>query len=102
MPQQQGSTKERLSIREPGKYTVVIYNDDFTPMDLVVLILMQIFFMPHEKAYSLMMGIHQGDKARVGEYTFDIAASKASLAIQTARREGYPLRVEVEPVEKSS
>lgn len=96
MPQQQGSTKERTFYIEPSKYNVVIHNDDFTPMDLVVMILMQVFFKPYEEANSLMLRVHNSDKAVAGTYTLDIARSKKQKAESIAREFGYPLRLTVE------
>lgn len=95
MPQQQGSTKERVRLREPGKYDVVFINDDFTPMDLVVIILMQVFFKSYTEAEDLMMKVHTRGRAVAGSYTLDIARSKADRAIAIARDNGFPLRVEV-------
>lgn len=99
MPSQKESTMERTRIREPHKYNVVIHNDDFTPMDLVVIILMQVFFKPYEEATSLMLAVHHSDKAVAGTYSYDIAHSKAERATAIARDCGYPLRLTVECVD---
>lgn len=96
MAQQQGSTKEKIRYQEPTKYTVTFHNDDFTPMDLVVMVLMNVFFKTFEDAYSLMMQVHNNGKAKVGSYTYDIAKSKAARAQQIARENGYPLKVTVD------
>ncbi|MGM9797444.1 MAG: ATP-dependent Clp protease adaptor ClpS [Parabacteroides sp.] len=99
MEQSQQVTKEkqRTRLREPGKYNVIIHNDDFTSMDCVVMILKQVFFYDEEKANSLMLQVHHCDKAIVGNYTYDIAVSKAEMAIRIARADGYPLRLSVQP-----
>lgn len=99
MPQQQGSVRERTRIREPKQYNVVIHNDDFTPMDLVVVILMEVFFKPYEEANNLMLKVHNSDKAVAGTYTLDIAQSKKRRGESIAREYGFPLRLTVEPVE---
>lgn len=86
-------------MKEPRRYKVILHNDDFTTMEFVVMVLMDVFFMSEENAYSLMMQIHHSDKAVAGVYTYDIAISKARKTTDMAREEGFPLRVTVEPEE---
>ena len=91
-----GSVKEqtRSKIKVPRQYEVLIYNDDFTPMDFVVGVLMQIFDKDQATAVSLMMSVHKGSCAVAGVYPRDLAQTKAAEAVQWAREEGYPLKVE--------
>ena len=79
MAKEQSATRERqkTNLREPKRYKVTIYNDDFTTMDFVVMIL--------------------SDKAVVGIYSYDVATSKARKATKMAREAGYPLRLTVDP-----
>lgn len=84
--------RERIKI--PRQYQVLIYNDDFTPMDFVVEVLVQIFEKDTDSAVALMMSIHKGNYAVAGVYPKDIAQTKAMEAVQWAREEGYPLKVE--------
>ena len=63
-------------------------------MDFVVEVLIQIFNKDPDSAISLMMSIHKGSYAVAGIYPKDIAATKAADAVQWARQEGYPLKVE--------
>lgn len=97
MPNQSQNTKERIrsGIKEPGKYNVIFHNDDFTPMDLVTLILKHVFFKNEIEAESLMLKVHNEGKAIVGTYTYDIAMTKAASATQIARKNGFPLRITV-------
>lgn len=88
--------KTKIKLKEPKKYKVIMYNDDFTPMDFVVKILMDIFKKSYEEAVTVMMTIHKGTKAVVGQYPYDIAMTKAKQAVNLARKEGYPFRVETE------
>lgn len=88
--------KTNTKLKEPKRYKVVIYNDDFTPMDFVVDILIDIFHKNYKEAYDLMMQVHKGTKAIAGIYSYDIAKTKTELVINMAREEGYPFRVEVE------
>lgn len=85
----------REHLKPPKRYQVLIYNDDFTPMDFVVNILMTIFEKPKPEAVRLMYSVHRGSFAVVGVYVRDIAETKAELAVSQARAEGYPLKLEV-------
>ena len=86
--------KIRSRVKPPDQYQVLIYNDDFTPMDFVVEILMRIFDKEEQAAIALMMSIHTGSCAVAGVYPRDIAQTKAAEAVQWAREEKYPLKVE--------
>ena len=101
MAKKQSQVKERqkTNIREPRRYKVIIYNDDFTTMDFVVKVLMEVFFLSEENAQALMLQVHHSNKAVAGVYTYDIAVSKAQKAVNMARENGFPLRLTVEPEE---
>lgn len=94
------AVKERIQeqtgsrVKVPRQYQVLIYNDDFTPMDFVVDVLMQIFDKDAQTATMLMLSVHEGSSAVAGVYPRDIAYTKAAEAVQWARQEGYPLKVE--------
>ena len=89
--------KSKVKIKEPKRYKVVMYNDDFTPMEFVVFILMNIFKKSENESVKIMMTVHKGGSAVVGTYSLDIAASKASKAIHIAKDNNYPLNITVEP-----
>lgn len=93
----QAARESSTKLKQPKRYKVIIYNDDFTTMEFVVEILMEIFHKTEEEAMNIMMAIHRGTKAVVGVYSYDIARTKANRAVSMARQEGFPLRVEVEP-----
>ena len=73
------------------------YNDDFTTMEFVVMILTTVFHKSEADAQALMLTVHHSDKAVVGIYTYDIAATKAQKATRMAREAGFPLRLTYEP-----
>lgn len=98
--QSQIRERQRTHLREPRRFKVIIYNDDFTTMDFVVMILMEVFLKSEEEANALMLQVHHSDKAVVGIYTYDIATSKVRKATNMAREEGFPLRLTVEPEEE--
>lgn len=99
MPQEQTNIRERqrTGVKEPQRYIVTIYNDDFTTMEFVVKILMSVFFKSMAEAETLMMKVHRSGKSVVGVYTYDIALSKVKKATMMAREEGFPLRLSLEP-----
>ena len=101
MAKEQSAIKERqrTDLREPKRYKVTIYNDDFTTMDFVVKILTLVFFKSEAEAETLMLQVHHSDKAVVGIYSYDVATSKVRKATNMAREEGFPLRLTVEPEE---
>lgn len=83
-------------IVEPPVCKVVFYNDDFTSMEFVVEVLVSIFNKTESEAENLMMTVHNYGSAVVGTYTYDIAVSKANITKSIARKNEFPLRVEVE------
>ena len=100
--QQQSSykEKERIDLREPRRFKVTIFNDDFTTMEFVVKILTTVFFKSTMEAEALMMQVHKSESAVIGIYTYDIARSKVQKATRMAREEGFPLRLTVTPEEE--
>ena len=88
--------KERTNLKEPRRYKVIIYNDDFTTMEFVVMILVQVFLKSEAEAEALMLQVHHSDKAVVGIYSYDVATSKVRKATRMAREASFPLRLTVE------
>lgn len=99
MEQQQTSywERERTDLREPQRYKVTLFNDDFTTMEFVVHILTTIFFKSATEAETLMLQVHRQKSAVVGVYAYDVAQSKANKAVRLARQSGFPLRITVTP-----
>ena len=93
-----GATKEQSKekVKEPKRYNVIMFNDDFTTMDFVVSILIEIFHMNAISAEAIMMSVHKSGKAVIGTYTYDVAVTKVRLAMNRAREAGYPFRMTVE------
>tara|TARA_B100000287_G_scaffold113836_1_gene105961 strand:+ start:138 stop:440 length:303 start_codon:yes stop_codon:yes gene_type:complete len=89
--------KDRSKIGRPKKYKVVFYNDDYTPMQLVTLILMEVFNKGHQEASAITMKVHRGGKSIVGIYSKQIAETKVETTKMYAREAGYPLHAEAEP-----
>ena len=94
----QGETREktRIDIREPKHYSVIMHNDDFTAMDFVVEILIDIFHKDEMEAIHLMLMVHESGRAGVGSYPYDIAVTKVQAAKARAKESGFPFRMTVE------
>ncbi|WP_026658371.1 ATP-dependent Clp protease adaptor ClpS [Butyrivibrio sp. AC2005] len=94
----QGATKEKTKdlIKEPRQFNVIMYNDDFTTMEFVVEILVDIFHKDEVTAQSIMMNVHKNGQAVVGKYPYDIARTKVDSALSRAKSEGFPFRMSVE------
>ena len=94
----QGETREktRIDIQEPKHYRVIMHNDDFTSMDFVVMILVDIFHKAEMEAERLMLMVHETGKASVGAYPYDIAVTKVQAATARAKENGFPFRMTIE------
>jgi len=89
--------KDRQKIDRPKKYKVVFYNDDYTPMHLVILILKNVFNKNETEAQSITMKVHRGGKGIAGIYSKEIAETKTETTKMYAREAGFPLHAEAEP-----
>lgn len=79
-------------------YKVIMHNDDFTPMEFVVMLLKTVFLKPGEEATQLMLTVHKRGQAVVGEYTYDMANTKSQKAMRMAREAGFPFKLTIEPI----
>ncbi|MGM0517536.1 MAG: ATP-dependent Clp protease adapter ClpS [Pseudomonadota bacterium] len=84
---------------EPPMYRVVLLNDDFTPMDFVVQVLMQLFGMTFEEASAVMLEVHHNGRGVCGEFTREIAETRVSQVNQLAREHEHPLMCVMERAE---
>ena len=82
----------------PPSGCVVFFNDDYTTKDFVVEVLVSVFHKSEADANVLMEIVHKSGSAAIGVYAFDIAATRASIAVSRARAQGFPLRVEVQEI----
>ena len=99
MPNQQTALRDRTDIdmREPRRFKVIIYNDDFTTMEFVVHVLNTVFYKSQPEAEALMLDVHERGSAVVGVYSYDIATSRVRKATMMAREQNFPLRLECKP-----
>lgn len=84
-------------IAKPPMYAVVMYNDNYTPMEFVVYVLQSEFKHNTDSAVEIMLSIHNSGKGIAGIYPKDIAETKAKKVNSLAHREGYPLLTQIEP-----
>ncbi len=91
--------RRTLKIKPPQMHQVVMLNDDFTPMEFVVVVLQEFFNKDREAATQIMLKIHLDGKGVCGVYTRDVAATKVEQVLDAARQAGHPLQCLSEPVE---
>lgn len=85
-----------IKVKRPQLYAVIIYNDDYTTMDFVVEVIVQVFHKPIPEATQIMMDVHEKGKGVVGIYIYDIAVTKKIQVEQLAREREFPLKASVE------
>lgn len=85
------------AVLPPSMFDVVFFNDSKTYYEFVVLVLMQFFGKDYDTAVHLTDQIHQKGRQVVATYTQEVAAAKRDETVATARANGHPLRVEIEP-----
>ena len=86
-------------LKPPSMYKVIIYNDDYTPMEFVVEILEIFFAMNREKATQIMLAVHTQGKAVCGIYTRDIAETKVAQVNQFSSDSEHPLLCGIDGVD---
>ena len=91
--QQTNTTLEAQHTRlaPPPLYTVLLLNDDFTPMDFVILVLQKYFSMNREQATQIMLKVHVEGRGVCGVYPRDVAATKVEQVATFARENQHPL-----------
>ena len=88
--------EKREKTEKPSLYRVLMLNDDYTPMEFVVLVLQRFFGHNHEAAQQIMLHVHQRGVGICGVYTFEIAEAKASQVMNFARQNEHPLQLQLE------
>lgn len=94
--QKEALLDEKTKLKEPSLYKVVMLNDDYTPMDFVIDVLIKFFGLEFAVAEQTMLTIHKKGKAVCGVYTKDIAETKALEVNKYARDASYPLLCDIE------
>ena len=84
--------------RPPRMYQVVMLNDDYTPMEFVVIVIQEFFGKDRETATQIMLQIHLDGRGVCGVYSRDVAATKVDQVMSAAQKAGHPLQCVSEPV----
>ncbi len=84
-------------LQPPPMYSVVLFNDDYTPMEFVIEVLQRYFGHDLDRATEVMLTVHYRGKGVAGIYPRDIAETKAQQVNQHARTKGHPLLCQIEP-----
>ncbi len=90
------ATKTRTKTAKPALYKVLLLNDDYTPMEFVVLTLQRFFKMTIEDATQVMLHVHQRGVGICGIFTYEVAEMKVSQVIDFAREHQHPLQCTME------
>lgn len=85
-------------LKQPRRYQVVILNDDYTPMEFVIEVLLRFFGLNADAATQLMLQVHHHGRAGVGNYSRDVAETKATLVVEYAQQHEHPLLCQAEPM----
>ncbi len=84
--------RQAAKTEPPRMFQVVLLNDDYTPMEFVVMVLQEYFKRDLETATQIMLKVHKEGRGVCGVYTKDVAATKVELVLTAARRGGHPLQ----------
>jgi ATP-dependent Clp protease adaptor protein ClpS len=89
--------RQEQRVEPPKMFQVLMLNDDYTPMEFVVLVLQEYFLRDIDTATQIMLKIHHEGRAVCGVYSKDVAATKVELVQAAAKRAGHPLQCIMEP-----
>lgn len=90
------ATKTRAKAKKPSQYKVLMLNDDYTPMEFVVLVLKRFFGMDLEQATRVMLHVHQRGVGVCGIFTYEVAETKVNQVMDFARQNQHPLQCTLE------
>ncbi len=92
------ATKTRTRSKKPSQYKVLMLNDDYTPMEFVVMVLKRFFRMDLEQATRVMLHVHQRGVGVCGVYPYEVAETKVNQVMDCARENQHPLQCTLEKV----
>jgi ATP-dependent Clp protease adaptor protein ClpS len=87
---------KKAKVKPPPMFKVLLLNDDYTPMDFVVMVLQKIFALSREKATQVMLKVHKEGIGVCGVYPRDVAAPKVEQVKSYARQHQHPLQCVME------
>ena len=86
----------KQKIKKPSMYKVLMLNDDYTPMEFVVLVLEKFFKKSHDEAIQIMLHVHQNGVGICGVFPYEIAETKVIQVLETAKKNDHPLQCTME------
>ena len=89
-------TRTKTKVKKPSLYRVLLLNDDFTPMEFVVMVLERFFSLDAEAATRVMLHVHQHGVGECGVYTYEVAETKVTQVMDYARKNQHPLQCVME------
>lgn len=89
---------DKVDVSEPGRFRVLLHNDDYTTMDFVVHVLKSIFKKSEPEAMRIMLAVHKEGVGVCGVYTAEVAETKVDTVHTMAKAAGFPLRASLEEV----
>jgi len=90
------ATRTRPKTKKPSLYKVLLLNDDYTPMEFVIVVLERFFNKGRDEATRIMLHVHQKGVGVCGVYTFEIAETKVTQVMDFARKHQHPLQCTME------
>ena len=90
--------RQTEKLMPPSMYKVVLLNDDYTPMEFVVIVIQEYFYKDRETALQIMLKVHRDGKGVCGVFSKDVAATKVDLVMAYAKQAGHPLQCVMEEV----
>lgn len=90
------ATKAKARPKKPSQYKVLLLNDDYTPMEFVVMVLKRFFGMDLEQATRVMLNVHQRGVGVCGIYSYEVAETKVNQVMDFARQNQHPLQCTLE------
>ena len=90
--------KQKVKLKPPNNYQVIFHNDNYTPMEFVVWVLLKVFHHPADRAQAIMWDVHKKGIGVAGIYTFQIAEQRVFDSMALAKEKRFPLMVTAEEV----
>lgn len=91
-------TRNDTRLRYPDRYNVVLHNDDQTPMEFVIHLLVEVFNKNLQEAQAITQSVHENGKEIAGTYNHEIAKQKVHEATVIVRYHGHPLKITLERI----
>ena len=90
------ATRTKPKTKKPDMFKVLLLNDDYTPMEFVVQVLQDVFHRDRDTAMRIMLHVHQKGVGICGVYSYEVAETKVSQVVESARQNQHPLQCTME------